>query len=241
MSTINLLIIEDNPGDVRLLKEMLAASSEHGVLSRLEIEVVDRLSDGLQVLNSKSIDILILDPGLPDSTGFATYQAVRSLHPDLSIIIVTGNHEQDIGPQFVTAGAQDFIVKGLADRSMIIDTVVCTIENGLKHDLNKAKGRFLAITKKSEEERQNPWIDSALHNEVFKIASDLGWTCRNIVSPNSVVVDFVVYKEVIGGDISLLHQQDLQNRPDEMTIEAFLKTRDPKEMAEEEVQHDEGK
>ena len=227
MSPIHLLIIEDNPGDVRLIKEMLAVSSECGVLSRLEIEVVDRLSDGLQVLNSKSIDILILDPGLPDSSGFATYQAVRSLHPDLPIIILTGNHEQEIGPQFVTAGAQDFLVKGHADRTMLVDTVVCTIENRLKSDLHKARGRFHAVTKEPEQETSNPWIDTMLHKETFQIASDLGWTCRNLVSPNSIVLDFVVYKDAGTGNVALLHQKDLKNRPEDMSIEEFLVSREP--------------
>ena len=65
---ITILIIEDNPGDVRLIKEVLAETND-GVF---ELKYADRLSDGLKKISKNTVDIVLLDLSLPDSAGLET-------------------------------------------------------------------------------------------------------------------------------------------------------------------------
>jgi DNA-binding response OmpR family regulator len=62
---VKVLLIEDNPGDARLVQEMAKDSAA----GRCEFEWVDRLSTGMERLSENIFDILLLDLGLPDSQG----------------------------------------------------------------------------------------------------------------------------------------------------------------------------
>jgi len=67
--SINILLIEDNPGDVRLVREMLAEK-----VGRLfDVQSVDRLATGLAHLAAGGIDVMLLDLALSDSQGFDTF------------------------------------------------------------------------------------------------------------------------------------------------------------------------
>ena len=65
---VKVLLIEDNPGDARLIREMLREVRD----TRFELECADRLSAGLERLRNGGIDIVLLDLGLPDSQGLDT-------------------------------------------------------------------------------------------------------------------------------------------------------------------------
>ncbi len=70
---IKLLLIEDNPGDARLIREALSGVSGDAV----EVEVADRLSAGLARIEGGAFDAIILDLSLPDSRGLATFESVH--------------------------------------------------------------------------------------------------------------------------------------------------------------------
>ena len=74
---ISVLIIEDNPGDARLVQEALKGASDPS----FTVEWVDRLSSGLARLADGGIDVLLLDLGLPDSQGLAALALIRALAP----------------------------------------------------------------------------------------------------------------------------------------------------------------
>ena len=75
---INVLLIEDNPGDARLIREMLTES--RGAL--FDLECADCLSTGLERLAVVDIDVVLLDLGLPDSRGLDTFVRARAQAPD---------------------------------------------------------------------------------------------------------------------------------------------------------------
>ncbi|MFH1314709.1 MAG: response regulator, partial [Candidatus Eisenbacteria bacterium] len=62
------LLIEDNPGDTRLIREMTNEVQNMG----FRIEVADRLHIGLEMLERGSFDVILLDLSLPDSCGIET-------------------------------------------------------------------------------------------------------------------------------------------------------------------------
>src|SRR5260370_17579614 len=86
------LLIEDNPGDVRLIREMLAEGED----ALFELACVGRLSQGLEYLATRSASLVLLDLSLPDSYGFDTFLKVYAHSPKVPIIVLTGHHAQTI-------------------------------------------------------------------------------------------------------------------------------------------------
>jgi PAS domain S-box-containing protein len=107
---INILIIEDNPGDVRLID--LYLSDSFG--DKYSLTVADYLSKGLSLLSTVMFDIVILDLTLPDSNGLSTFEKIYASAPSpkIPIIVLTGLEDESIGINAMKLGAQDFLVKG---------------------------------------------------------------------------------------------------------------------------------
>ena len=105
---LRILIVEDNPADVDFIHEMLPQA---GPLN-FQVESVARLSEALTRLERKDIDLVLLDLGLPDSHGLATFHKLRQAAPDVPVIVLTGNDDQELAVTAVRDGAQDYLVKG---------------------------------------------------------------------------------------------------------------------------------
>ena len=104
---IRILLIEDNPGDVRLIREMLAEVPDVS----FELESAGRLSTGLKCLAKKQPDIVLLDLGLPDSQGLETLGKICSKTTTVPIVVLTGLDDEAIANQAVHKGAQDYLLK----------------------------------------------------------------------------------------------------------------------------------
>lgn len=105
---IRILLIEDNPGDVRLLREYLA----EGGASRFKLTNVDRLSKGLELVVETSFDVVLLDLVLPDSQGLDTVVRLRAASKKIPIVVLTGVEDEELGLRLIQVGAQDYLVKG---------------------------------------------------------------------------------------------------------------------------------
>jgi two-component system sensor histidine kinase/response regulator len=112
---IKILLVEDNAGDVRLIQEMLA---ETGAV-RFSLEIANSLAAALARLRAGGIDVLLLDLGLPDSSGVSTFTSVHAQSPTLPIIVFTGFGDQSLALKVVQQGAQDYLIKGQVDSSLI--------------------------------------------------------------------------------------------------------------------------
>ncbi len=106
------LLIEDNPGDARLIEILLKESD----LSDFDIVKKESLKEGFEVLDEDSnFEAVLLDLSLPDSSGFTTLEKFLAKHPNHNIIVLTGFSDKSMGVKAVKAGAQDFLVKGMFD------------------------------------------------------------------------------------------------------------------------------
>jgi len=121
---LNILLIEDNPGDARLIREMLADTPNADV----RLESVGRLSQGIERLAAGGIDIVLLDLSLPDSQGLETCRMVRGEDSDVVVIVLTGFDDVDAGAQAVQEGAQDYLVKGKVDGALLMRSIRYAIE-----------------------------------------------------------------------------------------------------------------
>ncbi|MGR3177084.1 MAG: response regulator [Candidatus Anammoxibacter sp.] len=120
---IRVLLVEDNPGDVRLIQEML---SDIGQL--FSIEHVDRLSEGLALLSETDIDVALIDLGLPDSQGLETFTRIHSHKPAMPVVVLTGLDDEALGIKAVQEGAQDYLTKGDVGKSVLTRSLRYAIE-----------------------------------------------------------------------------------------------------------------
>jgi MinD-like ATPase involved in chromosome partitioning or flagellar assembly/CheY-like chemotaxis protein len=121
---MKVLLIEDNPGDARLIREMLA--QERG--ATLDLERADRLSAGLERLAAGPIDVVLLDLSLPDSQGLDTFARVHAHAPEVPIMVLTGLDDEELAVKAVREGAQDYLVKGELDGSLLVRAMRYAIE-----------------------------------------------------------------------------------------------------------------
>jgi len=118
------LLIEDNPGDVRLISEMLQEVKERKTI----FEHSGTLTQGLQALSKNEFNILLLDLNLPDSKGFETYIKVYTQYPQIPIIILTGTNDEELAMKSVRTGAQDYLIKGQIDSMLLSRSISYAIE-----------------------------------------------------------------------------------------------------------------
>jgi len=107
---MQILLVEDNPGDALLFKELLNDTGLDFTLTHFS-----RLADGLRACETKLFDLAILDLNLPDSRGLGGYVSLASEFPEIAVIILTGLNDQDVATRAVRMGAQDYLVKGTVD------------------------------------------------------------------------------------------------------------------------------
>lgn len=112
---LEILLIEDHPGDARLIREML--SDARG--GPFEMECEETLAAGLARLAGQHFDVLILDLSLPDSWGLETLdRALREVR-DIPVVVLTGMEDEQASVSALDRGAQDYLVKGRIDPDML--------------------------------------------------------------------------------------------------------------------------
>ena len=123
-SSVRLLLVEDNPGDADLVREMLESTSS----AKFELSHADRLAEGLSMLAVGGRDVVLLDLGLPDSAGLETFYGLHAAVPWIPVVVLTGSTDWEIGVQAVAAGAQDFLVKGTVDGDTLARRIRYAVE-----------------------------------------------------------------------------------------------------------------
>jgi PAS domain S-box-containing protein len=116
---VRVLLVEDNPGDARLIQEYLAVSP----LLRCDLTLAPRLAAAIEALSEGGIDVVLLDLTLPDSRGLSTVEQVLAAAPGIPVIVLTGLDNVEFAIQALRIGAQDYLTKdllvgGLPDKSI---------------------------------------------------------------------------------------------------------------------------
>ena len=123
------LLVEDNPGDARMIWEMLAEVKG----AQFDLKYADRLSTGLERLATGGIDVILLDLSLPDSGGLDTFAKVYAQAPQVPIIVLTGLDDEALAVEAVRGGAQDYLVKGQVNGNLLVRAIRYAIERHRAH------------------------------------------------------------------------------------------------------------
>jgi len=116
---MNILIVDDDAGDVYFLRELLAdVETEATRLVHVEI-----LATALQRIHEEQFDVILLDFFLPGSHGIESLRRLREHAPDVPIIFLTGLKDDDLGRQMLESGAQGYLVKGQIAGAALLRTL----------------------------------------------------------------------------------------------------------------------
>ncbi len=139
---INVLLIEDNPADVRLIQEMFSDVKEFS----LSLKCSDRLSAALQSLQQAPPDVILLDLSLPDAQGLDSLGQLLIVAPALPIVILTGLNDDQLAVRAIQSGAQDYLVKGKVSSDLLAHAIPYAINRKRAEEaLRQSDERFRQI------------------------------------------------------------------------------------------------
>ena len=118
------LLVEDNPGDARLVREMLLDASN----TKFDVRHVDRLADARQKLMEDDTGVVLLDLSLPDARRLEALMQLRAAAPDVPIVILSGLQDELLAVKAVQEGAQDYLIKGRVDGEGLSRSINYAIE-----------------------------------------------------------------------------------------------------------------
>ncbi|WP_336001140.1 bacterio-opsin activator domain-containing protein [Halorientalis halophila] len=165
--TLDVLLIEDNPGDARLIEEMLREAAD--LLQRVDVggsadrepklHHVDTLAAGLERLEEDAFGAILLDLNLPDSTGLDTLAALAEGITWTPIVVLTGVRDESVGIEAIQRGAQDYLIKGEVTSDLLV--------RSLRHAVERAR---------QEREREKRREQLAALNRLNEISQDVTHT-----------------------------------------------------------------
>lgn len=105
---LRVLLVEDNAGDARLLREMFSKEKA----GSFELTHKVRMSEAEVLLARGGIDVVLLDMGLPDGHGIENLRRARAASPDVVMMVLTGQDDEALAAEAIKEGAQDYLIKG---------------------------------------------------------------------------------------------------------------------------------
>ncbi len=147
----HVLVIEDNPGDADLVRLRLVEGK-----SAVNVSCVNRLADGLASLAEQSPSVILLDLNLPDSQGADTFRRVLEKAPNIPVVILSGQDDQELAMKALHQGVQDYLVKGAFSSSGLDRAMRYAVER-------QALLRSLEMSRKQQLEFKNQFLSHVSH------------------------------------------------------------------------------
>jgi len=139
---LSVLVIEDNPGDARLVKAYL----EEDQARPSTVTCVSYLSEAIAFLKAHTVDVVLLDLSLPDSFGLEGLTQLRLAAPLLPVVVLTGTVDEGLALEALRQGAQDYLVKGQGEGELVRRAIRYAIgRSRADAALRESEARFRAL------------------------------------------------------------------------------------------------
>ncbi len=221
-SRVKILLIEDNPGDARLVEILLDESD----FDNYDVINKQSLNDGIEIHKQMDFAVVLLDLSLPDSRGFETLERFVQAQPMANVIVMTGLSDKALGLNAVKAGAQDFLMKGGFDPELLAKTLRYAIERkNVLNSLDESQ-RARKVAEESAKMKEN-FIASISHemrtpmNAIYGMSNLLAQTTLN-EEQRSYIDSVKQSSEILLGVINdILEVSTLQNSKMEFESKDF--------------------
>src|SRR6202045_288545 len=182
---LQVLVVEDNAGDVRLLREMFSKEKP----GSFELTHLLRMSEALVHLAKGGVDIVLLDMGLPDGHGLDTVRRTRAAAPGVPVIVLTGLDDEALAGEAMKEGAQDYLIKGQIENR--------ALPRALRHAI--------------ERHRMQTETD-VIRTQQLQFKDDfLSHVSHELRSPLTAIYQFVtILQDGLAGEVKLEHHQHLE-------------------------------
>jgi signal transduction histidine kinase/CheY-like chemotaxis protein len=144
-TSMHILLVEDNPGDVRLIREMLLSVPHQ----QIRLSAASTLQESQSLLAQDTFDAVLLDLSLPDSHGLDTLVSISAASEATAIVVLTGYEDDDLGVQALQMGAQDYLPKSDVNSKLLMRALRYAIE----------RQRIEIMVRQSEQEYRSMIVD----------------------------------------------------------------------------------
>jgi PAS domain S-box-containing protein len=182
-AAIRILLVEDNPGDARLVEILLSEVAA----PRFGFTHVERLDEALQRLGEQEFDVILLDLSLPDSGGLETVSRTREAAPRTPLVVLSGRDDEETALRALKGGAEDYLVKGRGSGDTIARVIRYSIE---RKNAQEALRR--------SEELYRTVVEQAAEN-IFLVDVNT----RHILEANAAIYDSLGYSPEELGEMTL--------------------------------------
>ena len=189
---IHVLLVEDSPSDVLLLRESLVRSGEVSFqIDHVELlrEALDHLTRADATASPDGTDVVLLDLGLPDSDGLETFLTLQRHAPALPVVVLTGLADETLGIRAVQEGAQDYLVKGQVEGRTLVRAVRYALERRHAEETVRQyaeRQEHLSRNLLEAQEAERRRLARELHDEIGQVLTAVKinvQAVRNHVSP----------------------------------------------------------
>jgi len=183
-AALQVLLVEDNSGDARLLREMFSKEKT----GSLELTHVLHLGEALSLLSKGGFDIVLLDMGLPDGHGLDTVRRARAAAPGVPLIVLTGLDDEALAAEAMKEGAQDYLIKGEIENR--------ALPRALRHSIERQRMQLASDVIHAEvgaRTRELKEVNSQLRAEIIArdaAESELRTNIRHLSRSNRDLEDF---------------------------------------------------
>jgi signal transduction histidine kinase len=211
---LQVLLVEDNAGDARLLHEMFRKEKAGSfVLTHLL-----RMTEAVAHLEKGGVDIVLLDMGLPDGHGLDTVRRAQAAAPHVPVIVLTGLDDEALAAQAMKEGAQDYLIKGQIESRALPRALRHAIERHRMQEeaelirINQLQFKDKFLSHVSHELRSPlnaiyQFVTILFDNIVGELTPDqheyLGIILRNVKQLQAMIDDLLEVTRVQGGQLAI--------------------------------------
>lgn len=202
---LHVLLVEDNPNDATLIERHLSGAGTELLPRRIEVRHEERLTDALAAVDEGGIDLVLLDLGLPESSGPETFDRVKEQLTDLPVIVLTGLRDEEAAVTVLKEGAQDYLNKGSIDREQLIKSIRYALERQERESkLRRTTEQLEVLNRILRHDLQNDiqvllgWLD-ALKMEIDGENDRLNSALSTVEHMQELTENTKEYMDLVGG------------------------------------------
>ncbi|SCZ57829.1 ATP-binding protein [Thiohalomonas denitrificans] len=166
---IRVLLVEDDAVDAMLVRRTLSSGAEQmaHLIPAIDLVHAETLSEGIEVLGAKGVDVVLLDLNLGESRGLDTFHRVQTFAPETPIVVLTGLADDEVAVQAIRQGAQDYLIKEDLDFRQL--------GRALRFALERQRVREARLSLR-ESERRLSTLMANLPGMAYRCENDEQWT-----------------------------------------------------------------